>query len=44
MTHDDAVAVMRRERGRQFDPRLLDVFIEIAPLFGEIHSRFADAQ
>lgn len=44
MTHGDAVAVMERERGRQFDPRLLDVFIEIAPLFGEIHSRFADAQ
>ena len=44
MIHDDAVAVMQRERGRQFDPCLLDVFIEIAPLFGEIHSRFADAQ
>lgn len=44
MTHDEAVAVILSERGRQFDPRLVDVFIEIAPLFGEIHSRFADAR
>lgn len=44
MTHDEAVAVVLSERGRQFDPRLVDVFIAIAPLFGEIHSRFADAR
>lgn len=44
MTHDEAVAVILSERGRQFDPRLVDVFIEIALRFGEIHSRFADAR
>lgn len=44
MTHEEAVAVVLGERGRQFDPRLVDVFREIAPLFGEIHSRFADAR
>lgn len=44
MTHGEAVAVVMGERGRQFDPRLVDVFQEIAPRFGEIHARFADGQ
>jgi HD-GYP domain-containing protein (c-di-GMP phosphodiesterase class II) len=44
MTHDEAVAVVMGERGRQFDPRLVDVFLEIAPRFGEIHARFADGR
>lgn len=43
MSHDQAVSVIHGEHGRQFDPRLVDVFMEIAPLFKEIHSRFADA-
>lgn len=43
MTHEEAVAVILSERGRQFDPGLVDIFSEIAPLFGEIHARFADA-
>jgi putative two-component system response regulator len=42
MTHEEAVAVVVSERGRQFDPRLVDVFQEVAPRFGEIHARFAD--
>ena len=44
MTHDEAVAVVTGERGRQFDPRLVDVFREIAARFGEIHARFADGR
>lgn len=44
MTHDEAVAVVMGERGRQFDPRLADIFHEIASRFGEIHARFADGR
>ena len=43
MPHTDAVALMMSERGRQFDPLLIDVFGEIADDFVSIFDRFADA-
>lgn len=43
MPHDEAVAGIAAERGRHFDPALVDVFLEIAPDFDRIHRRFADA-
>jgi len=42
MPHAQAVAVILAERGRQFDPAIVDVFADIAPQFAEIHARFAD--
>lgn len=43
MSHEEAVAVILGERGRQFDPELIDVFREIAPVFETIFGQFADA-
>jgi response regulator RpfG family c-di-GMP phosphodiesterase len=43
MSHAEAVAIIARERGRHFDPDLVDVFVEIAPTFEAIHRRFSDA-
>ncbi len=43
MPHDVAVANIVAERGRHFDPALVDVFLEIAADFHQIHERFADA-
>lgn len=40
--HADAVEIIRSEAGRQFDPGLVDVFLEIADEFEAIHRRFAD--
>ena len=41
-SHDDAVAAIVAGRGAHFDPVLVDVFLEVAPAFREIHRRFAD--
>jgi response regulator RpfG family c-di-GMP phosphodiesterase len=42
MSHDEAVEIIRSERGKQFDPELLDVFLEVAPAFDAVHRRFTD--
>lgn len=42
MSHGDAVDLIRGERGRHFDPTLVDVFLSVAPSFDEIHNRFMD--
>ena len=42
MRHDDAVKLIMSERGRHFDPSLVDVFTEIAGAFAAIHAQFAD--
>ncbi len=41
-THEEAVAAIIEGSSRHFDPALVGVFIEIAPIFKEIHRRFAD--
>jgi putative two-component system response regulator len=40
--HAEAVKVIESERGRHFDPALVDVFIEIAPVFQEINNQFSN--
>jgi len=42
MPHEDAVALIKSESGRHFDPKLVAVFSQVAPLFDAIHDRFAD--
>lgn len=42
MPHDEAVRIIVSDRGRQFDPELVDVFLEVADEFHAIHARFAD--
>lgn len=42
MPHDEAVATIVSERGKHFDPQLVDVFIGIAPTFHKIHQTFFD--
>ena len=41
-SHEKAVAIMREERGKHFDPQVLDAMLAIAPHFEEIARRFAD--
>jgi response regulator RpfG family c-di-GMP phosphodiesterase len=43
MSHADAVAIILAERGRHFDPDLIDVFEDVAPEFATIHALFADS-
>jgi response regulator RpfG family c-di-GMP phosphodiesterase len=33
MTHDEAIAILRRFAGSQFDPRVVDAFVKIAAGF-----------
>lgn len=40
--HDEAVDIIADERGKQFDPVLVDVFLKIAPQFDAIHREFVD--
>lgn len=40
--HADAVAMISDERGRHFDPDLVDVFLRIHRRFDEIHRDFSD--
>ncbi len=42
MPHVQAVALILSERGRHFDPQLIDIFEKIAPLFDDIHRQFID--
>lgn len=36
VSHQECVEVLRSEAGRQFDPQLVDVFLEIAPAFENV--------
>jgi HD-GYP domain-containing protein (c-di-GMP phosphodiesterase class II) len=40
--HDECVEIIRREAGKQFDPELVRIFLEVAPQFEEIARRFED--
>ena len=42
MPHDEAVEIIAKGRGSQFDPDVVDAFLEIAPLFSNIARTFAD--
>ena len=42
MTHGEALEIIAAERGRQFDPLLVDVFLEVAPHFEAVHRRYSD--
>jgi response regulator RpfG family c-di-GMP phosphodiesterase len=42
-THERAVETIAAERGMQFDPLLVDRFLEIAPTFARIFSELADS-
>jgi putative two-component system response regulator len=35
-THEEAVDIIRNGRGTQFDPKIVDVFLEISDLFEEV--------
>ncbi|WP_407276288.1 HD-GYP domain-containing protein [Halothiobacillus sp. DCM-1] len=41
--HAQAVEIIRAERGRHFDPDLVDAFLAIAPQFEQIARQFSDA-
>ena len=41
-THDAAIAIMREESGRHFDPEILKTMLAIAGRFDEIAQRFSD--
>jgi putative two-component system response regulator len=41
---DASVEVIRSERGKQFDPSLVDVFLDVQNKFADIAHRFADGQ
>ena len=41
-THDAAIAIMREESGRHFDPEILKIMLAIAGRFDEIAQRFSD--
>jgi HD-GYP domain-containing protein (c-di-GMP phosphodiesterase class II) len=40
--HSECVEIIRREAGRQFDPELVRIFLDVAPQFEEIARRFED--
>ncbi len=42
--HAKAVAIIVAEKGRQFDPELIDVFETVASRFNEIHEQFMDGR
>lgn len=42
--HAEAVAIILAEKGKHFDPELIDVFETVAPRFNEIHERFMDGR
>jgi len=43
LPHEKAVEIIVSERGKHFDPDLVDVFVAVAPDFERIHWQFADA-
>lgn len=42
LPHDEAVSIITAEKGRHFDPDLVDIFAGIADSFRDIHRRFGD--
>lgn len=42
-SHEKAVQIITEERGRHFDPELVDAFLEINEIFREIARTFSDA-
>lgn len=40
---EEAVALIKEERGQHFDPQLVDVFLELLPEIIEISERYADS-
>ncbi|MBX3569655.1 MAG: HD domain-containing protein [Rhizobiaceae bacterium] len=42
IAHDEAVAIILAERGRHFDPQLVDLFAGVGDRFRAIHGQFAD--
>jgi HD-GYP domain-containing protein (c-di-GMP phosphodiesterase class II) len=42
LPHSECVEIIRQEAGRQFDPELVRIFLDVAPQFEEIAQRFAD--
>ena len=44
MPHDKAVTIIREGRGTQFDPRVVDIFLEIHERFDEIARQFTDVE
>ena len=42
-SHDDAIAIMRQESGRHFDPEILAGMLTIAARFDDIAQRFSDS-
>ena len=43
ISHEEAVALIRDGRGSHFDPDVVDAFLELAPEFLAIASRFRDS-
>ncbi|MDE1994916.1 MAG: HD domain-containing protein [Rhizobiaceae bacterium] len=42
LPHDQAVSIMVADRGKHFDPELIDIFETIATVFQDIHRTFVD--
>ncbi|GAB4370575.1 MAG: hypothetical protein Kow00128_17740 [Deltaproteobacteria bacterium] len=42
-SHEEAMALMRKERGTHFDPDVVDAFLEVHEEFRKIAARFADS-
>jgi putative two-component system response regulator len=42
-SHDEAIAIMRQESGRHFDPDILEGMLIVAPRFAHIADRFSDS-
>ena len=40
--HEEAVDIIVKERGKHFDPALVDIFLSVAPSFDAIHKEFLD--
>lgn len=43
-SHDKCVEIIRAESGKQFDPRLIEVFLSIEGQFREVSQRFAEPE
>lgn len=43
LSHDEAIAIIVRERGSHFDPEIIDRMLTISGRFADIAARFADA-
>ncbi|MGE0605603.1 MAG: HD domain-containing phosphohydrolase [Pirellulales bacterium] len=39
---DEALAIMRADRGTHFDPRIFDCFLDVVPLFRQIREQYSE--